>query len=79
MITCGTKVCRLMLLSLKSPVTGYFSFPGKVLSQECKELRTLGKQKKVNGTELIWETVNSGAEEAQNLTAGKGSCIVDKS
>lgn len=61
MLTRDAKVCHLMVLSLKGPVMDYFSFSGKVLSQKCRELRTLGKQKTINGTKLIWETVNSRA------------------
>lgn len=34
----------------EGPVMGYCSFLEKVLSPDCKALRTLGKQKKVNGT-----------------------------
>lgn len=79
MFTHDAKACHLMLLSVKGPVTGYFSFSGKVLSEECKELRTLGEQKKVNGTKLIREMVNSCTQKAQNLTAGKDGWIFDKS
>jgi len=78
MVVRDAEVGHLMLLILKGPVTDYFSFSGRVLSQQCEELRTLGKQKKVNGTELIRETVNSCTQEAQNLTAGKGGWIFDK-